>query len=74
MALDRDDRPEVDGWLGRVAEVETVIPEPHMQLAAAALAALRRADAGDLEDALGTLRLTTTRLAAACRPRSPTGC
>ena len=42
VALDRDDRPEVDGWLGRVAEVETVIPEPHVQLAAAALSALLR--------------------------------
>ena len=45
VALDRDEHAEADGWLGRVAEVEAVIPEPHIQLAAAALTALRRADA-----------------------------
>jgi LuxR family maltose regulon positive regulatory protein len=68
VALDRDDRPEVDGWLGRVAEVETVIPEPHVQLAAAALAALRRGDDGDPVGALSELRLTTARLAGNAPP------
>ncbi len=68
VALDRDETSEVDDWLARVAEVETLIPEPHMQLAAAAVAALRRADAGDLEGALATLRLMTTRLGGIAPP------
>jgi LuxR family maltose regulon positive regulatory protein len=63
VALDRDEHPEADGWLGRVAEVEAAVPEPHIQLAAAALTALRRADVGDLTGALSGLRLTTERLA-----------
>jgi LuxR family maltose regulon positive regulatory protein len=62
VALDRDDHPEADAWLARVAEVEAAIPEPHIQLAAAALTALRRADAGDLVGALSGLRLTAARL------------
>ena len=62
VALDRDEHPEADIWLARLAEVEAVIPEPHIQLAAAALTALRRADAGDLVGALSGLRLTTARL------------
>jgi LuxR family maltose regulon positive regulatory protein len=61
VALDRDDDPEADGWLGRVAEVEAVMPEPHVQLAAAGLTALRCADAGDVVGALSGLRLTTAR-------------
>jgi len=68
VALDRDDRPEVNGWLGRVAEVEAVIPEPHVQLAAAALAALRRCDDGDPVGALSDLRLTKARLAGNAPP------
>jgi LuxR family maltose regulon positive regulatory protein len=68
VALDRDDRPEVDGWLGRVAGVETVIPEPHVQLAAAALSALRRCDDGDPVGALSDLRLTTARLGGNAPP------
>ena len=68
VALDRDDRPEVDGWLGRVAEVEAVMPEPHIQLAAAALSALRRCDDGDPVGALSGLRLTTARLAGSTPP------
>ena len=68
VALDRDDRPEVDRWLGRVAEVETVIPEPHVQLAAAALSALCRSDDGDPVGALSDLRLTTARLSGNAPP------
>jgi LuxR family transcriptional regulator, maltose regulon positive regulatory protein len=68
VALDRDEPQEVDRWLGRVAEVEAVTPEPHVQLAAAALTALRRADAGDIEGALNGLRSTTARLAATPPP------
>ena len=68
VALDRDETSEVDDWLARVAEVEALIPEPHVQLAAAVVAALLRADAGDLEDALATLRLTMTRLGSSVPP------
>jgi LuxR family transcriptional regulator, maltose regulon positive regulatory protein len=68
VALDRDDRPEVNGWLGRVAEVEAVIPEPHVQLAAAALSALGRCDDGDPVGALSDLRLMTARLAGNAPP------
>ena len=64
VALDRDEPAEADTWLTRVAEVEAISPEHHIQLAAAALTAQLRADAGDLEGALVELRTTTTRLAA----------
>lgn len=63
VALDRDDRPEADGRLAWVAEVEAVIPEPHVQLTAAALTALRRCDDGHPVGALSELQLTTARLA-----------
>jgi LuxR family maltose regulon positive regulatory protein len=68
VALDRDDHAEADGWLGRVAQVEAVIPEPHIQLAAAGLTAQRRADAGDPVGALSGLQLTTARLAGSTPP------
>ena len=68
VALDRDDHPEADGWFARIAEVEAVIPEPHIQLAAAALTALRRADAGDPMGALSNLRLASARLAGKAPP------
>jgi LuxR family maltose regulon positive regulatory protein len=74
VALDRGDYAEADGWLGRVAQVEAVIPEPHVQLAAAGLTAHRWADAGDLVGALSGLQLTTARLAGSTPRRSPTGC
>ncbi|GAY10032.1 regulatory protein, LuxR [Pseudonocardia sp. N23] len=57
LALDRDDPQGADSWLVRVAEVEALVPEPHVQLAAAVLGALRRADSGDLPGALSGLRL-----------------
>jgi LuxR family maltose regulon positive regulatory protein len=68
VALDRDERVETDRWLGRVAEVEAVIPEPHVQLGAAALTAQSRADAGDPVDALSGLRLTTERIVGPVPP------
>jgi LuxR family maltose regulon positive regulatory protein len=48
--------------------VEAIIPEPHVQLAAAALSALRRCDDGDPVSALSDLRLTTARLAGNAPP------
>ena len=62
VSLDRSEPDGVNRWLGRVAEVEAIAPEPHVQLAAAALTALRRADAGDLEGARTGLQAVTTRL------------
>jgi len=47
VSLDRSEPEGVSRWLGKVAEVEAISPEPHVQLAAAGLNALRRADAGD---------------------------
>ena len=44
------------------------MPEPHIQLAAAGLTALRRADAGDPVGALSGLRLTTARLGGSAPP------
>jgi LuxR family maltose regulon positive regulatory protein len=58
-SLDRDEPEGVDRWLRRVAEVEAVAPEPHVQLAAAALNALRRADTGDWDGARTALRAAT---------------
>ena len=63
VLLDRSEPEGVDRWLGRVAEVEAIAPEPHVQLAATALTALRRADAGDLEGARTGLQAVTTTLA-----------
>jgi LuxR family maltose regulon positive regulatory protein len=68
VAFDRDDHPDADVWFARIAEVEAVIPEPHIQLAAVALTALRRADAGDPMGALSNLRLATARLAGKAPP------
>jgi LuxR family transcriptional regulator, maltose regulon positive regulatory protein len=58
VSLDRGEPDDVDRWLGRVAEVEAIAPEPHVQLAAVALNALRRADAGDWAGARTALRAT----------------
>ncbi len=56
LALDRGVANDADEWLGRVAEVEAVAPEPHVQVAAAALLAIRREAAGEREAALAALR------------------
>ncbi|QJY47979.1 LuxR C-terminal-related transcriptional regulator [Pseudonocardia broussonetiae] len=73
VALDRDDRAGTDRWLGQVAEVEAVIPEAHVRLAAAALAALRRADTGDPAGALSGLRSATADLAGRAPPALAAG-
>jgi tetratricopeptide (TPR) repeat protein len=62
VSLDRSEPDGVDHWLGRVTEIEALAPEPHVQLAAAALNTLRRADAGDWEGARTALRAATTKL------------
>ncbi|WP_214368806.1 LuxR C-terminal-related transcriptional regulator [Pseudonocardia sp. H11422] len=68
VALDQDEPAEVDRWLRRIGEVEAIAPEPHVRMAAAALNAVRRADAGDREGALGGLRATTLRLGRTAPP------
>ncbi|HWM05561.1 MAG TPA: LuxR C-terminal-related transcriptional regulator [Actinophytocola sp.] len=68
VSLDRSEPEGIDRWLGKVAEVEAITPEPHVQLAAAALNALRRADAGDREGAHTGLRTATSALVGAAPP------
>ena len=68
VSLDRSEPEDVDRWLGRVAEVEAIAPEPHVQLAAAALNALRRADSGDWAGARTALRAATTELTESAPP------
>jgi LuxR family transcriptional regulator, maltose regulon positive regulatory protein len=62
VGLDRSEPDDVDRWLARVAEVEAIAPEPHVQLAAVALTTLRRADAGDWDGARTALRAATIQL------------
>jgi LuxR family transcriptional regulator, maltose regulon positive regulatory protein len=62
VALDRGDWSAVDGWLGRVAEIEAAAPEPHARLKAALLVAARREAAGDREGALSHLRSTAAAI------------
>jgi len=68
VALDQDDPAGVDRWLTRVAGIESTAREPHIQLVAAGLTALRLADAGNREGALAGLRATTDRLAGSAPP------
>jgi LuxR family maltose regulon positive regulatory protein len=62
VALDRDNHTAAGEWLARVAQVEAIIPEPHVQLAAAALGALVRADGDDALGALAALQRTMSNL------------
>ncbi|HEY0815204.1 MAG TPA: LuxR C-terminal-related transcriptional regulator [Pseudonocardia sp.] len=57
VALDRGVAGDADEWLSRLAEVAVVAPEPHLQLATAALLAMRREAAGEHEAALAALRM-----------------
>ena len=68
VALDQDEPAEAERWLARVNGVESTAPEPHIQLAAAGLTALRLADAGSVEGALAGLRATMDRLWDAAPP------
>ena len=56
VALDRGVAQDADEWLDWVTEVEAMAPEPHVQLAAAGLLALRREAAGERAAALAALR------------------
>jgi LuxR family maltose regulon positive regulatory protein len=56
VALDRGGIQEADEWLERLADVEALGREPHVQLAAAVVLAARREAAGDREGALRGLR------------------
>ena len=69
VQLDRDELGEIDDWLRRVAEVEAVTPELHIQLAAALVLAAWRDATGDHERALAGLRQTSGQLAARTPPR-----
>jgi LuxR family transcriptional regulator, maltose regulon positive regulatory protein len=69
LHLDRGDLAAVDQWLGRVADVEAVSPEPQVQLAAALILAEAREAAGERERALAGLRATAARLDPWTTPR-----
>jgi LuxR family maltose regulon positive regulatory protein len=70
IALDRDDLPAVDDWLGHVADVEAVAPEPHVELSAALILAGRREAADTRERALSGLRAATARIDGRLLPRA----
>jgi LuxR family maltose regulon positive regulatory protein len=69
VLLDRDELAEIDTWLDRAAEVASVAPEPHVQLATALVLAARREAVGNRERALAGLRATASRLAPWVPPR-----
>jgi LuxR family maltose regulon positive regulatory protein len=69
IVLDRDELIDLDSWLQRIADVESVAPEPHIRLAAALVLAAWREAAGDHERALNGLRATHTQLAPWAPPR-----
>lgn len=70
VQLDNDDLGEIDDWLRRVAEVEAIAPESHVQLAAALVLAAWRDATGDPERALAGLRRTSGQLAPWTPPRA----
>jgi LuxR family maltose regulon positive regulatory protein len=69
VLLDRDELVDLDQWLQRVVDVESVAPEPHIQLALAIVLAAWRDASGDGERALTGLRATHEQL----RPWTPSG-
>ena len=69
VLLDRDELVDLDQWLQRVVDVESVAPEPHIRLALAIVLAAWRDVSGDGERALTGLRGTYEQL----RPWTPYG-
>jgi LuxR family transcriptional regulator, maltose regulon positive regulatory protein len=69
VTIDRDELDRTDHWLGLLAGVEEVAPEPHVLLARSLALAARRDAAGDREDALARLRVARTRLGTWTPPR-----
>jgi LuxR family maltose regulon positive regulatory protein len=72
VALDRNDIGEIDDWLGRLADIETVNPEPHVRLAAALILSARREATGDREHALSGLATTTADIDTHAMPQALT--
>jgi LuxR family maltose regulon positive regulatory protein len=62
VLLDRGEPEKTDVWLGRLADVLEVAPEPHVLLAQSLVLATRRDAGGDTERALAELRAATLRL------------
>jgi LuxR family transcriptional regulator, maltose regulon positive regulatory protein len=56
VSVERGEADEADDWLGRIADVEAITPEPHVRLSTAIVLALRREAFGDPETALAGLR------------------
>ncbi|MEJ2889186.1 LuxR C-terminal-related transcriptional regulator [Actinomycetospora aeridis] len=69
LVLDRDEPGAGGSWLSRLAEVEEVAPEPHVELARSLALAARQDAAGDPEDALARLRAAGARAGSWTPPR-----
>ncbi|MDD7968334.1 LuxR C-terminal-related transcriptional regulator [Actinomycetospora lemnae] len=69
VTIDRDELGAAEVWLARLAAVEEVAPEPHVQLARALALAARHDAAGDREEALSRLRDARARAGSWTPPR-----
>jgi LuxR family maltose regulon positive regulatory protein len=58
VLLERDELDDLDRWLDRVAEVESVVPEPHIRLAETLVWAARWDAVGERERAITAMRAT----------------
>ncbi|GAA4897256.1 LuxR C-terminal-related transcriptional regulator [Actinomycetospora straminea] len=69
LTIDRDELGAAEVWLARLAAVEEVAPEPHVQLARSLALAARHDAAGDHEEALSRLRDARARAGSWTPPR-----
>ncbi|PVZ05400.1 LuxR C-terminal-related transcriptional regulator [Actinomycetospora cinnamomea] len=69
LTVDRDELSDTDLWLGRLADVEEIAPEPHVLLARSLVLASRRDAADDREEALERLRVAGARTGTWTPPR-----
>ena len=69
LAFDRGDPLAVDPWLGRLADLEELTPEPHVRVAGALLRSACLEAAGDRGRALAELRSIRSRLGEWVPPR-----
>lgn len=68
--VDRDELDDTGHWLVRLAEVEEVAPEPHVQLARSLAVAAHHDAVGDREEALAHLRSAGARVGTWTPPRA----
>ena len=69
VLLDRDEPDDLDRWLDRVAQVDSVVPEPQIRLAEALVWAARWDSVGERERAIITLRAVGEQLRLWTPPR-----